>query len=375
MHVRSLLAISLLASSASAQSIPETLTGGPTAEETDDLFSWENLLYRQDDRGGNPNLDEDASIYETIILVDNRLTETDTLHLRALIDVISAASYDAVQNSAENTGATGINPGRLGTEIGWTRDLGPWSWNLHTSFDQELYYRAFGVGGSVARSMFEDNTQVSLNLQTYQDLIRTVRFDGTVEPDEDRDTFTAELGVDQILSPVSRLNVSATVTQQEGLLSTSFNSVLLNGSPAIEVLPRERERVALATRYKHALFDDEAIEVGYRYYDDDWGIQAHTVELRYFTHAGERLLVEPNYRYYDQTGADYFATAFTGMPAFLTSDSDLGDFTGHLFGVDLTFLDRRWWGRVGDLGLGANYYDRSDGLDLFWITFGWSFRF
>lgn len=373
--MRKLLAIPALALPVGAQSLPEPLTGAPTAEETDDLFSWENLLYRQDDRGGNPNIDEDASIYETIILVDNRLTETDTLHLRALVDVISAASYDAVQDSAENTGATGINPGRLGAEVGWTREQGSWAWNVHGSFDQELYYRAFGLGGSLSRSLFEDNTQVSLNVQTYDDKIRTVRFDGTVEPDEVRDTFTAELGLDQILSPVSRLNVSATVTRQEGLLATSFNQVLLDGTPVVEVLPRERDRVAIATRYKHALFDDEAVEVGYRYYDDDWGIEAHTVELRYFTYAGERLLFEPNYRYHDQAGSDFFATSFTGMPVFLTSDPDLGDFTGHLFGLDVTFLERRWWGRVGDLGLGVNYYDRSDGLDLYWLTFGWTFRF
>ena len=82
------------------------------------------------------------------------------------------------------------------------------------------------MGGSVSRSLFEDNTQVSLSYQAYLDQIRTVRFDGTVDPDESRDTHTAEFTLDQILS---LLELHPLLNRQVGDLSGG-----------------ERQRVALA---------------------------------------------------------------------------------------------------------------------------------
>ena len=64
----------------------------------------------------------------------------------------------------------------------------------------------------------EGNTTLGLRTQVYNDTVRTVLFDGTLLPDEPRDTLTNELSVDQILTRDSRINFNFSFSDQEGFL-------------------------------------------------------------------------------------------------------------------------------------------------------------
>ncbi|MFA5531436.1 MAG: DUF3570 domain-containing protein, partial [Thiohalomonadaceae bacterium] len=44
----------------------------------------------------------------------------------------------------------------------------------------------------------------------------------------------------------------------------------------------------------------------YRYFTDDWGIDSHTWEVAYRWQPSDRFYVEPQYRWYQQTAADFF---------------------------------------------------------------------
>ena len=118
-----------------------------------------------------------------------------------------------------------------------------------------------------------------------------------------------------------------------------------------------RSRTSLTARFKLGLREHDAVEIGGRWYADDWGIGAGTLDLRYgLSLDGGRLLLEPRYRLHVQGEADYYQEEWSGdLPEYRTSDPDLGDFNGHLLGLKAHFIDRRLFGLDADWDVAARH--------------------
>ena len=132
----------------------------------------------------------------------------------------------------------------------------------------------------------------------------------------------------------------------------------------------------------HAFRPSLVQRVAYRYYDDDWGINAHTTELEphfRFSSAWE-MWVYPILRYHTQTGTRYFGEpgTFTGDEEFLTSDWDLSDVATQKIGAGWTVFalpGQEWMMQLNRFEVRGTYYDRDDGLTGFTVSlgFGWTF--
>jgi hypothetical protein len=107
----------------------------------------------------------------------------------------------------------------------------------------------------------------------------------------------------------------------------------------------EPERVP-DTRWRHALFASlrgylcptrSTLIAGYRFYTDDWGVSAHTPELRLVQGLGGGAELRLRYRYYRQTRADFFKdiydSADPAVEPFLTDDPKLSAFETQTFGA------------------------------------------
>jgi hypothetical protein len=360
-----------------------TLAATPTPDELDSLFAARGIVYQQDDNGGNINTDENATIYEGILLFQKRLNDTNAASVKAVGDIVSAASYDDARDKAETvSAATGYNPGRFNIETRWkyrSSDVNSnrFGVNIHASYGQEFAYRSTGYGFGLSQSLNEESTQLSAQFQYFDDTVRMIRYDGSKETDAPRDTFTSTLSLTQTLSPISLFDVSWVHSKQTGMLATSFNSVIINQPPNssqrdIEKAPDVRVRDTLSFRYKHALGKD-SVQLGASTYRDDWNLHGHAVEARYFyrLYSG-RLTLEPSYRFYTQDEADFFATQFDAIQTFQTSDSDLGNFDGHSAGLLVSYWTSTWLtSQLSNYEIGFNYYQRSDNLDFYWLTLGW----
>ncbi len=369
-HVAGLLATILACSNQATAAVP-------TAAELDDVFVIKLLAYEQEDsngKGGNPNLSEDATIYEGIALLKRRVSDTDLLKVQGLWDQVTAASYDDAKNKAEIvSGATGYNPGRWGVDVGWTHEMALFDLSLNAGYGQEFAYRAHNMGFGLSRTLAEGSTQFTLDFQSFNDVIRVIRWDGTQEPNDRRKTRTTNIGLVQTLTPLSALNIGWSHTEQSGFLATSFNSVLVGEDRLYESVPDTRRRDALSIRYKHALNED-VIQLGYGLYQDDWGIDSSTLELRYIYAVSEMITLEPHYRFYTQTAADFFAQTFESSDDFMTSDPDLGAFDTHSTGLLMRFFHQRVFSYDNvTYDFSLNYSQRSDDLNFYWITFGASF--
>ncbi len=120
-----------------------------------------------------------------------------------------------------------------------------------------------------------------------------------------------------------------------------------------------------------------------RLYDDDFGIQAQTVEAE--THFrmpwARESGIFPILRFHTQDGSDYFGLprTFTSNDAFFTADRDLGELTSEKYGLGLRMIFKR--DRSGPLRFVRGFetrltsYSRDDGLDAISASFAWRFRF
>jgi hypothetical protein len=133
----------------------------------------------------------------------------------------------------------------------------------------------------------------------------------------------------------------------------------------------QRLRQAASVSLAHHLEPTRStLRTEYRYYQDDFEIRAHTLEFRIYQYLSSNLLVGPSYRFYRQTGADFFATAFNAdiaSSASRTSDSDLAPFTAHRYGLKLLWLV----GKSSSLDASFFYYTRSNDLTARIASFGY----
>ena len=348
------------------------------ASELANSLATKLAVYNQTDGGGNPDINEDATVIEALIVSRHRIGERDHLEFEAITDVVSAASIKRNHNPAYRSlqsGASGTV--RVGAKVGYTRDFDESALGGSVAFANEYAYQSLGFGVHGSWSFNEENTTVTAALQSYLDTVTMIRFDGTEDPEESRDTYTISSSWVQLLSPESLMVLDVGLTQQDGFLAGSFNSVFVSGVEQAEALPDSRTRYAATLRYKHALWESDAAEAGLRYYGDDWGISGITLDLRYFTYFDrKRWLLQPGYRLHIQTEADHYRERWSTAEEFMTSDPDLGDFTGHSVSLHLHLLDAPFYdGLPASWDIGATYATRDNGIDSFWIITGYRIHF
>jgi hypothetical protein len=112
------------------------------------------------------------------------------------------------------------------------------------------------------------------------------------------------------------------------------------GPTAADTLPEHRpdsrSRRTLMVKYGHHYPWDGAIKVNYRYYNDDWGIQGHTLEVTYDQRLDTDWIVSPQVRLYTQTGASFYASRLPAARTFMSADYRLSPLDSVLGGLTIT---------------------------------------
>ena len=180
----------------------------------------------------------------------------------------------------------------------------------------------------------------------------------------DESTFqNFNTGFSHVLSKNTVFNFSANYTNQSGYLSNPYKFVYIRGEitpeeyyelataqevdwdkiTKLEVVgtelfrdnrPRQRNLWSFSSRLNQYIPQIEAaIHFDYRYYFDDWSIDSHTFELKWYQSLPNGWTVTPGIRYYSQSQADFFAPYFLSPreDGFYSSDFRLSGF-GNLGG-------------------------------------------
>lgn len=334
---------------------------------------------------------EELTDISNIIVVKIPLDSINSLMVTAGADYYTSASTDAIDNNVSSASSKDV---RVYTSLTYQRKNLKKSQTLGAKLgiSNEYDYFSFHGGLSYAKEFNEGNSELSINGQVFidnWDLIYPDELRGEVSlPSSGRQSYNLQIGYAQVINKRLQMSVSLDAIYMEGLLSTPFHRVFFadQGKRDIERLPSSRLKLPLGVRLNYFPFDNFVVRSYYRFYWDDFGIQAHTMSLETPIKLSNSITVSPFYRFNTQTSSDYFAPfeIHNSTDAFYSSDYDLSDLSSHKFGMGFKYSPVYGIGRAKvpfskklfmfkSVELRSAYYKRSTGLNAFIVSLGLSF--
>jgi len=339
------------------------------------------------------------------ILLNVPLDSTTRLAANVGIDYYASASSDKIDQVMSSPSASDV---RYHADFGLSHTLADKLTTVGAGLgvSKEYDYLSFNFVGSWARTSLDGNRQLSVSGQAFLDRITLItpaelRPGGTRDRkygSDNRQSFTLSVVYAQVLSKRLQASVSIEPVVQRGLLSTPFQRVYFyDSSPALgtpgqlgtalaEQLPRLRYKYPASLRLTYYATDLVQLRGFYRFYNDNFGIRAHTFEVEVPVKVSPFLTVYPFYRYHTQTAADYFAPylAHSVLDNYYTSDYDLSAFSANKAGLGLRYAPLYGLGRFKtpfghgitkfkSLDLRYGYYRQSSGLTANVVSFNLAF--
>ncbi len=385
-----------------------SLPAAPAAAQ--DAKDWSvdtSLLYYGEDNGRV----EDVSLMASI---RRAFDEDRSLNATLTIDSLTGATPNgAVPAGVPQTftgpsggGSYTVAPGeqpldttfldtRVALAASWQQSLGDaMRWSVGFSGSDEYDYLHLGLDARLERDFNLRNTTAFIGVAYGQDEIKPVGglpvglapMAGEVEDDDgdddgvdrgrvrddSKDVADLLVGVTQVLSRRSLLEVAYSYGQSDGYLTDPYKilSVVdpVTGVPVAstedgidflylhEHRPDSRTKQSLFAEWRYAL-DRDSFAINFRFMDDDWGVQSQTAEARYRWNINDRSYLEPHLRWYTQTAADFYRTVlFAGdaLPEFASADYRLADLDAYTIGAKYGLRTDH-----GEFSVRLEYYQQS----------------
>jgi len=252
---------------------------------------------------------------------------------------------------------------------------------FNASFSREFDYQSIGAGISFNKTSKDKNREFGVKANVFLDQVSIImpvefrpvsanprRSDDNNYATSPRNSYDLGLSFSQVANKRLQFALLLDLAYQKGFLSLPFHRVYFSdGSKGMDLLPDTRFKLPLALRANYFLGDKVIIRSYYRYYQDSWGIRAHTANIETAIKLTPFVSLSPFYRFYMQSAADYFAPfqKNTAGSTYHTSDYDLSKFNSNFLGMGIRFVPAK--GVLGIrhlnmLELRAGHYNRSDGL-------------
>lgn len=349
-------------------------------EEPDWSFNTALLYYGEDEDRVN---DYSLSVLATRSYLDDR-----SLTLGISIDALTGATPNgairqAVPQTITQPSGNGVfttpagelpidatfRDTRVALSATWRQPLGRlYQFSVGASASKEFDYTHFGINAKLARDFNNRNTTVSMGLALASDQIDA--FGGVPVPltslldvgdlsnrtgSESKNIVDLVFGVSQVVSRNLLFQVNYSFSDASGYLADPYKIVsVIDGvtgdgvphttapgvvGPSHEYLFESRPD----GRTKHSLYgqakyymDGKIIDASYRYMTDDWDIDSHTVDVRYRWPIGATSYLEPHFRFYTQTEAEFYTTSLVfgaALPDYASNDYRLGNFDAITAGI------------------------------------------
>ena len=373
-------------------------------EEPNWDFNTAFLYYREDD-----NRVQDLSFN---VLAIRNLVDDRSLTLGLAIDSLTGATPNgAIEQNVPQTftrpsgnstytiraGSLPLDDTFLDTRVAlsanWQQPLGRlYELNVGASLSGEYDYWHFGVNAKLSRDFNNRNTTVFAGLALATDRIDPEG--GTPLPltpmldvgnlsnrtgKESKDVIDLILGVTQVVSRNLLVQLNYSLSDNSGYLTDPYKIISVVDGVTGDTVPRTPppgetgpSHVFLfesrpSTRTKHSLYghakyymNGKVLDASYRYMTDDWDIDSHTIDLRYRWPLGATSYLEPHFRFYTQTHANFYTTSLVdsaALPAYASNDYRLGDFDATTVGLKFG------WKTAGDNDMSVRlelYQQRGD---------------
>lgn len=225
----------------------------------------------------------------------------------------------------------------------------------------EFDYFAQQLRGGYDHDFFDRNLNISVGSSYGWDRIDPVADEDTATPPDTKTTLHGNLVATLVVTPTTLLRVGAETNVVRGLQHSPYRNVYAGGGNVPEVHPDERHRSDVFAKVSQYFRNRSSVRASFRHYHDDWGVTSQTYGVRLHQYVGDEIVARYRYRYYTQTGADFYRPEYDdpeGVDGYLTGDYRLAPMTSHLFGTRLeiplgVFTERR--NVLDHVGLSISY--------------------
>jgi hypothetical protein len=273
-----------------------------------------------------------------------------------LVDSITSASA-----------AAGAPPGTQFTErryegaLGYVQELPEHvKIGAQAKYSTESDYFSTWVAGHGEVALFDQDTRLRLLVGHSFDTITngiavSTGAIGTPRREESLGTTLASFTATQVLTPELVGSLTYDLGYLDGYQANIYRVVPGGTQPVPERVPDLRVRHAVAGSVRGYLAATGTVGIAsYRFYVDDWGVVAHTPELRLVQPIVSGVDLRLRYRYYVQSSADFYKPVYSQMElddpkTYVTDDEKLSAFTTHTLGGQLSAA-MKIFGLGGDLG-------------------------
>ena len=382
-----------------------------------------------------------VKVAEGVFDLSRTLSERRTVGLRLTLDALTGASPNGATPSSRVqtfTGPSGgssyvANPGETPLDDTFSDQRVALDGSLRESLNRITFlnvgghlswehdYSSFGVNSGITRDFNRRNTTLGVSAAYTHDIVRPAggapdpltsmpppSNDGEGEeedeggeagPGEGKDVFDVVAGVSQILgrNTIARLDYS--LSRSSGYLNDPYKilSVVQDENSAAPGEPSDYLYESRPdTRNKQALFSElrryiagSTLDLSYRYFWDDWGITSHTADVFLRLPVRGDHAIEPHFRWYRQSEADFYNAYLVGgqaVPNYASADSRLAAFDAVTYGLTYSLpvdagsrlsLSAEYYTQIGDRGppdaIGIlRQYDLFPALDVFMVRIGFS---
>jgi len=279
------------------------------------------------------------------VLIRKSLLDRFSLSGSYYVDMVSNASIDVV------TTASPYHETRREAALGVDYVYHDSLISLSGTHSKEPDYSADSAGLDISQDVFGGMTTVSVGYTRGWD---TVGKHGSPSFSAPANHWQYRLGVTQILTSRWLMSLNLESISDDGYLQSPYRVARLFGAAVPERDPSTRTSRAALLRVAGDVGSHSAVHVQYRYFWDTWGITAHTAELGYARHFGDRWLAEGTVRYYRQSHALFYSNDFTSDMTFMSRNRQLSTFWDAGPGVKASYSAGRVASRF-DIKVTAGY--------------------
>ena len=298
-----------------------------------------NLLYKESD-GRTQVLEQmllvhqdmgDALGVADITLTHDSISGASPTGAYPKLDVTTSASGASSASGAFPLARDRNHRNALGLAYG--KSVGSHLPTVDISYSKEDDYVARGAGISDAWSLFAGRGTLHYGLSEGDDISEPV----TNQLHLAKKSLSYAAGWTWILDGENLFDISASRTHLHGYLDEPYKVVPVGAALVPDHRPDSRTRDALLFKFGHYYPWQAALKSSYRFYKDDWGIRAHTLDFAYDQRLDGGWSVGAEFRAYTQTAAAFFGNVFSTPQPYLSSDYRLSAFSSALGGLSLAW--------------------------------------
>ncbi|TAJ55799.1 MAG: DUF3570 domain-containing protein [Nevskiaceae bacterium] len=211
----------------------------------------------------------------------------------AVVDSVSGASpryYSTV------SGASHMDDLRTAGDAKLTYYRERSAYSVSLSRSQEHDYISNAAALDARFSSDDNNTTVNLGVGAARDSINPTN---DLVDDETKNSVQGIVGVTRALTAFDLVQLQLAYSSGRGYFSDPYK--------LFDNRPRERKQSTALLRWNHhVVAADATLRLSYRYYNDSYGIAAHTLGMEWVQPLGRHFSLTPALRYYTQSSADFY---------------------------------------------------------------------